>query len=217
MDRQFSTPRALAGSSPEEIQRALRRVLSGLQDATEFLYEAEFAFANGRKAPVLMVGALRGAWRDYIRRNAAAAGFCAGACHPRRGDDGRLVLELVPVRGRARGGSHSRTINLSLIRGLGEVRFVDAATDASAAAPPPASAAAQSAPPPGDAAPDADALLAAFAAFKAAPTASRLDALLAGIAAWRAAGGGGEKAAQIEKIAALLADKGRAYVAAKSG
>lgn len=248
MDRQFSNPRALADSSPEEVQRALRRVLVGLQSATEFLYEAQFRFANGRTAPVFLVGALRGSWREYMRRNAAAAGFCAGECHPRRGDDGRLVLELMPVRGRARGGANTRTINLNLMRGLGEVRFVEVASDgvggspgaasaqpaeASAAAQPPVAsaggsaaaspaaarlaAAGQGTGPLTESAVDSAALLAAFADFKATPTTPKLDALQAGIVAWRAAGGGGDNAAQLEKIASLLAEKGRAYVAAKAG
>ena len=214
MDRQFSSPRLVASSSPEETQRALRRVVRGLTGPVEFVYEAEFEFANGRKAPLLMVGALRGAWRDHIRRNAASPGFCAGACHPRRGKDGRLVLELVPARGRARGGAHARAINLSLMRGIGEVTFVDspsAATGTASTETEKRETAAGAA-----RAPDADALLADFADFKAAPTLVKLSALQAGIEAWRAAGSGGN-AVQVEKVATLLAEKGRAYVAAKRG
>ena len=107
---------------------------------------------------------------------------------------------------------------------LGEVQFVDApaATPATSGGPPPAGDeaasggdAAAAAPP--ASAPDDAALLEAFNDFKAAPTAAKLDALLAGVAAWRAAGGGGDKAAAVEKMATVLEQKGRAYVASKGG
>jgi hypothetical protein len=72
-------------------------------------------------------------------------------------------------------------------------------------------------------APAAAAILARFAAFKAGPTAEVLEQLLIDIDAWRAERAADPDAApepaaaQIEKLGALLAQKGRAYLAAKSG
>ena len=222
MDRQYPTPRDVSNASPEQLQRSLRRVLASLDAPTEFLYESEFAYANGRKGPLLMVGALRGAWRDHIRRNAASPRFCAGTCSPHRADDGRVTLDLVAARGRARGAAHQRTMNLSIMRGIGEVRFVDADTAPTAATeaaptarPAEAPAAAPSEAPPS--AVTAAAILSGFADFKTKPTLDKLAALAATIESWRAAGAGEGDAGQIDKIATLLRDKGRAYVASKGG
>jgi hypothetical protein len=63
MDKSYSTPRDVGNASIDDVVRALNRVLRSVEGSTNFIYQSEFEYANGRKAPLLMVGALRGPWR----------------------------------------------------------------------------------------------------------------------------------------------------------
>lgn len=231
MDRTFGSPRDIANATPDDVARALNRVLRTLERPARFIYEAEYEFQNKRRAPLLMIGELRGPWREYVRRNASSPRFSAGTCTVRRDEDGRIVLELAPEHGRASSAAHARAINAGPMRRIGgEARFVapgatpaatgDDATGAEPkAAPTIAPAPASQASP----APEAADILTRFAAFKAGPTPEALDQLMADIEAWRAqrasdpGAAPDPAAAQIDKLGALLAQKGRAYLAAKSG
>jgi hypothetical protein len=227
MDRTFGAPRDVSNATPDDVARALDRVLRTLARPARFIYAAEYEFQNKRRGPLLMIGELRGPWREYVRRNASSPRFAAGTCTVRRDEDGRIVLELAAERGRATGSAHERAINAGPMRRIGQARFVEAAAtpaaepEETAGTAPQAAAAARA--PQAAPAPAAADILARFAAFKAGPTAEGLEQLLADIDAWRAArtadpGAAPEPAAaQIEKLGALLAQKGRAYLAAKSG
>lgn len=230
MDRTFGSPRDVANASPDDVARALNRVLRTLERPARFIYEADYEFQNKRRAPLLMIGELRGPWREYVRRNASSPRFSAGTCTVRRDEAGRMVLELAPERGRASSAAHARAINAGPMRRIGgEVRFVapgasPAADEDTASAEPDAARAGTSpAAAPTAPAPAAADILTRFAAFKAGPTAEALEQLMADIETWRAhramdpGASPDPAAAQIEKLGALLAQKGRAYLAAKSG
>jgi hypothetical protein len=247
MDRTFGSPRDVSNASPDDLARALNRVVRSLERPARYIYEAEYEYQNKRRAPLLMIGELRGPWREYVRRNAGSPRFSAGTCTVRRDEGGRVVLELAPERGRASGAAHARAVNAGLMRRVGgEVVFVaavataDAATDgaadtaqtdagsttlaAPASTPRPVPDATPDTPTaPAARIPEAADILARFNAFKAAPTAALLEQLSADIEGWRARraadpGAAPDPAAvQIEKLRTLLAQKGQAYVAAKSG
>jgi hypothetical protein len=222
MDRTFGSPRDVSNATPDDVARTLDRVLRTLARPARFIYAAEYEFQNKRRGPLLMIGELRGPWREYVRRNASSPRFAAGTCTVSRDEDGRILLELAAERGRATGSAHERAINTGPMRRIGgQARFV-----ASAAAPgadPEATAGSAAAGAPAAPAPAAAAILARFAAFKAGPTAEGLEQLLSDIDAWRAERAAAPDAApepaaaQIEKLGALLAQKGPAYLAAKSG
>lgn len=232
MDRTFGSPRDVSNATPDDVTRALDRVLRTLARPARFIYAAEYEFQNKRRGPLLMIGELRGPWREYVRRNASSPRFAAGTCTVRRDEGGRMVVELVAERGRATGSAHERAINAGPMRRIGQARFVEAPVTPAAeientAGTAGATLAAPDAPAP-EAAPAAPSpaaadILARFAAFKAGPTAEGLEQLLADIDAWRAERAADRSAApepaaaQIEKLGALLAQKGRAYLAAKSG
>ncbi|MDX1512109.1 MAG: hypothetical protein R3174_00055 [Gammaproteobacteria bacterium] len=238
MDKSYSTPGDVAKASQEDVARLLGRVLRTVSGTTQFIYEADFGFANGRKGPLLMVGALRGAWREYIRRNAASPRFAAGECEVKKDDSGKLIIELRASRGKGTNASHARALNAGPLRRLGaQARFV---TEATASEPVPAAepadvpeADAAGETPAPVAAPEADqgeadigalgqSILKQFAGFKTAPTMEVLTELTGKISRFnelRASGAEPDpKAAQqIGQIANLLDTKGRAYVAQKGG
>lgn len=215
MDKQYGSPREVANATFDDLLKALRRVLRNLDGSAEFLYQAEFEYANGRKAPLLMIGGLRGAWRDYMRRNAASTRFASGTCQVLH-EDGRALLELRRERGRGGGAAHTRIINNEVLRKLGaSARFIETTVAPAAPSAAPRDAKAGTSP-----VADAGTILADFNTFKAAPTMERLEALVAAVEAWKAAAPGAPpdpRAPQIEKLATLLAEKGRAYVQAKRG
>lgn len=220
MDRTFGAPRDVSHATPDDVARALDRVLRTLARPARFIYAAEYEFQNKRRGPLLMIGELRGPWREYVRRNASSPRFAAGTCTVRRDEDGRMVLELAAERGRATGSAHERAINAGPMRRIGQARFVESAAAPGAEREGTAGTVPQAAP--ATPAPSAADILTRFATFKAGPSAEGLEQLLTDIDAWRAEraadpGAAPEpKAAQIEKLGALLAQKGRAYLAAKS-
>ena len=232
VDKTYSTPSDVAKASQEDVARLLGRVLRTVSGTTQFIYEADFGFANGRKGPLLMVGALRGAWREYIRRNAASPRFAAGECEVKKDDSGKLVIELRANRGKGTNASHVRALNAGPLRRLGaEARFVTTATVTGSADKADADVAGETPAP--VAAPEADqgeadlgtlgqSILKQFAGFKTAPTMEVLTELTGKISRFnelRASGAEPDpKAAQqIGQIAKLLETKGRAYVAQKGG
>jgi len=236
MDRTYSSPRDVGNATPDDVTRTLSRVLRRVEGRAQFVYQAEFEYANGRKAPLLMVGALRGPWREFVRRNAGAAGFAAGECEVHRDEEGRLQVRLHATRGRGAGPSHERAINAGPMRRAGgSARFVESLGEAPAAAASTGSGTAGSEPAAGggDAAgagaeidPKAEvaAINRQFAEFKAGPTAEKLEALEAAIARWRELGGSfpdgavdAKDAQRVEAMAKLVAEKGRAYVERKGG
>lgn len=242
MDRSYSTPGDVSNASSEDVARALNRVLRRIEGTTQFIYQAEFEYANGRKEPLIMVGALRGAWREYIRRHASSSGFAAGACEVHRDDSGKLILELKAHRGKGTNRSHERSLNSGPLRRAGaEARFVPAST-ASSGTVPSSNATEMTA----DALSEADqgdggvdsrlevnqdeqdigalgkSILERFSAFKKDPTMEQLTELMSRIDQFRELRASGAETEanvlqQIEQIARLLENKGRAFVEQKGG
>lgn len=225
MDRTYNSPRDVSSASQEDVARSLGRVIRGLSSRVNFIYHSDYAYAGGRRGPLLMIGALRGQWREHVRRNASATGYASGECELVEEDGGRVLL-LAKDRGRGIGVAAISTLNSRLMRGTGATaRFVDSpgvAAPRSTAAPAPAVGGdARTATATAESDPVAllKTLLAGFAAFKAAPTLDKLDALAARVQAWQALDGsvtdGVKGGGQVVAIDRLLREKGRAYVASK--
>lgn len=225
MDKSYSTPKDVGNASIDDVVRALNRVLRTVEGTTNFIYQSEFEYANGRKAPLLMVGALRGPWREYVRRHASSPGFAAGECEAKKDADGKIRLALKADRGRGTGPSHARTLNAGPLRRIGvEARFVSVLAGGEPAKADSESGSGSGAATPAKepAAADAGALgkaiLEGFAGFKARPTMESLAALREQIARFRELGKSGTRLEQqIEQIGKLLAAKGRAFVQRKGG
>ena len=229
MDRTYHSPRDVSSASQEDVARALARAIRGLSGRRQFIYHGDFAYAGGRRGPLLMIGALRGAWREHVRRNASATGFASGECEI-VDEQGERVLLLARAHGRGIGVAAVSTLNSRLMRGTGvSARFVEHLGETPApATTTPAAAGTPSVPQPPTAPTTSEGtdpgallktILAAFADFKSAPTMAKLDALSARVAAWQALGeaaaGDARAAGQVAAIDRLLREKGRAYVASK--
>ena len=242
MDRTYSSPRSAANATAEDVARALHRVVRAGPRRANFIFKTDFEYSGGRRGPLLMIGALRGEWREYVRRNAGASTFAAGECMIRAAD-GRAELCLKSERGRGGNSINARLLNAGLLRGTGtSVRFVDelpassegkaAAVGANAEKPvsPEASSTtttpAAMRPPPvagsDDGVQRVAAILRAFKDFRDAPTAAKLEALQADIARWKDLAATlppesmqAKGAQQVAAIARLLDEKGRAYVAGR--
>ncbi len=230
MDKIYSSPGDVGNASAEDVARALNRVLRRIEGKTQFIYQAGFGFANGRKGPLLMVGALRGAWREYIRRHASSPEFAAGECEVRKDDSGKLILEHRATRGKGTNPSHERTLNSGPLRRMGaEARFVTASAAGAPAAPIVAETSAiEGADKSTDAIPEEDhrnadidalgkSILVRFGEFKSGPTMDILSDLTSQILQFNALRDSGvatetQITQQIEKIAKLVETKGRAYV-----
>ena len=225
MDKSYSTPRDVGNASIDDVVRALNRVLRSVEGSTNFIYQSEFEYANGRKAPLLMVGALRGPWREYVRRHANSPGFAAGECEARKDAGGKIQLDLNANRGKGTGPSHARILNAGPLRRIGvEARFVGVLAGGGAAAADsesgsgPAAATAAGEPAAADAEALGKAILDGFAGFKARPTMESLGALTEQIARFRELAPSGTRLEQqVGQIGKVLETKGRAFVRSKGG
>lgn len=133
MDREYRTPESAARAGSERVHQTLSTILRRGFDDRPFLLRLQFDFA-GRAAPVLFIGTINRAWRDYINSNARANDLVAGNCSTGRGDTGRILIKLRPERGR--GVSASNLLNLNrVLRSLNaEVVFEADANDVTAGA-----------------------------------------------------------------------------------
>ncbi len=232
MHKDFKTPQDLYRASSEQVERCLARLLRQGFESRPFLYRVQFQYQGGRKAPLLYIGTLNRAWRDYINENARANDLATGTCETGRGATGRLLIELNVTGGRGKRDACLAELNRTLRYLNAEVRFADAAKPASNATPPQ----------PGDLSPDAaetaalapqppaldlnaelKAIRDDFEAFKRDATSDALKGLTARVGTWQAALESqpeltATKGARfVEQLKRLLAEKGASFVAKRRG
>ena len=94
MDRDFRNPEDVARATAEQVRQSLAKILRRGVSAKSFCMRLKFEFSGGRAEPVLFIGNLNRAWRDYINANARALDMIVGTCSTGRGDTGRTQIRL---------------------------------------------------------------------------------------------------------------------------
>jgi hypothetical protein len=217
MDRDFRNPEDVARTASEQVLQSLAKILRrGVEDKSFFM-RARFEFSGGRSEPVLFIGTLNRAWRDYINGNARANDMIIGSCSTGRGETGRTLIHLTVERGRGDSDSNLFTLNRVLRDINAEAVFAGASATGSAgdkhagrvrpelapASAPDSVLQIQSEQRPDDQSEpgtdvvaadgaldleaEAERLKQLFAAFKAAPTTEKLDELKRLVDAWNEA------------------------------
>jgi len=247
MDRDFRNPEDVARATAEQVRQSLAKILRRGVSAKSFCMRLKFEFSGGRAEPVLFIGNLNRAWRDYINANARALDMIVGTCSTGRGDTGRTQIRLQVERGRGVSDSTLASLNRVLREINAEAVFAagdDAARPTSPApssrivlptpatkdadaqalsAGQPAAGAASGDDEPLDLEAEAQRLKELFAAFKAAPSLEKLEELMQLIAAWEEAAKDdqlmliSQESEFVEKLRKLLEAKGAQFVEQRSG